>query len=172
MLFINISFLLVIVFQPRLFLFDIPFKYLLILILEFFNFIITLFIGLFSLNKYIQLSTNRLVNFLFSFEVILIFFFLIFSLITKVISFNFLLLIPRYNFFFFLLWPLILLIVLFLLQRAPFDLIEAETELIMGYTTEYSAFWFGVLVLIEYLHFFFFLVIFSAFFSCLNMHSF
>jgi NADH:ubiquinone oxidoreductase subunit H len=51
-------------------------------------------------------------------------------------------------------------------SRAPFDLPEAESELVTGYTTEYGGFFFGLYYLGEYLHLFFFsLVICIMFFG-------
>jgi NADH-quinone oxidoreductase subunit H len=41
-------------------------------------------------------------------------------------------------------------------NRAPFDLAEAESELIAGYTTELGGFLFGLYYLGEYFHLFFF----------------
>lgn len=41
------------------------------------------------------------------------------------------------------------------LKKVPFDLIEAETELIMGYSVEHTGFLAGALLLIEYIHLFF-----------------
>jgi len=51
-----------------------------------------------------------------------------------------------------------LVIIAFLLEvnRAPFDLAEAESELVSGYTTEMSGFLFGLYYLGEYFHLFFF----------------
>ena len=58
------------------------------------------------------------------------------------------------------------LAITFLLEvnRAPFDLSEAESELIAGYTIEYGGFFFGLYYLGEYLHLFFFSLAFSCFF--------
>jgi NADH-quinone oxidoreductase subunit H len=51
-------------------------------------------------------------------------------------------------------------------SRAPFDLPEAESELVTGYTTEYGGFFFGLYYLGEYLHLYFFsLVICIMFFG-------
>jgi NADH-quinone oxidoreductase subunit H len=41
-------------------------------------------------------------------------------------------------------------------NRAPFDLAEAESELVCGYTTEYGGFSFALYYLGEYFHLFFF----------------
>jgi len=47
---------------------------------------------------------------------------------------------------------------IFLLEtnRAPFDLVEAEAELVAGYTVEYGGFFFALYYLGEYFHLFFF----------------
>lgn len=47
------------------------------------------------------------------------------------------------------------------INKVPFDFQEAEAELIMGYTNEYTGFLFGVYVLIEYLHIFIYIYFFS-----------
>lgn len=59
-----------------------------------------------------------------------------------------------------------LIIIVFLLEtnRAPFDLAEAESELVGGYTVEYGGFFFGLYYLGEYLHLFFFSLTISILF--------
>ena len=52
--------------------------------------------------------------------------------------------------------PTIVFIFLLDINRVPFDYVEAESELISGYTNEYMGFLFGLFVLIEYIHIFFF----------------
>lgn len=50
--------------------------------------------------------------------------------------------------------PVVILVFLLEVNKVPFDFQEAESELIMGFTNEYTGFLFGVYVLIEYLHIF------------------
>jgi NADH:ubiquinone oxidoreductase subunit H len=59
-----------------------------------------------------------------------------------------------------------LVTITFLLEtaRAPFDLPEAESELVAGYQTEYGGFLFGLYYLGEYMHLFFFSMVISIFF--------
>ena len=58
-----------------------------------------------------------------------------------------------------------LIIIAFLLEtnRAPFDLAEAESELVAGYTVEIGGFFFALYYLGEYFHLFFFSKIFLLF---------
>jgi NADH-quinone oxidoreductase subunit H len=59
-----------------------------------------------------------------------------------------------------------LITITFLLEtnRAPFDLAEAESELVAGYSTEYGGFFFGLYYLGEYMHLFFFSMVISTIF--------
>jgi len=59
-----------------------------------------------------------------------------------------------------------LITITFLLEtsRAPFDLSEAESELVAGYQTEYGGFFFGLYYLGEYMHLFFFSSVISLLF--------
>jgi NADH-quinone oxidoreductase subunit H len=67
-------------------------------------------------------------------------------------------------FLFFLLGSQIILIFLLEVNRAPFDLAEAESELVTGYNTEYGGFYFALFYLGEYFHLFFFSLVISALF--------
>jgi NADH-quinone oxidoreductase subunit H len=49
-------------------------------------------------------------------------------------------------------------------NRAPFDLAEAESELVAGYSTEYGGFFFALFYLGEYFHLFFFSLVISTLF--------
>jgi NADH:ubiquinone oxidoreductase subunit 1 (chain H) len=67
-------------------------------------------------------------------------------------------------FFFFGLIGLITITFLLETSRAPFDLSEAESELVAGYQTEYGGFFFGLYYLGEYMHLFFFSLVISTLF--------
>lgn len=67
-------------------------------------------------------------------------------------------------FTFFGLIGLVSMIFLLETSRAPFDLSEAESELVGGYTVEYGGFYFGLYYLGEYLHLFFFSLVISVLF--------
>lgn len=58
------------------------------------------------------------------------------------------------------------MIITFLLEanRAPFDLAEAESELVAGYSVEIGGFYFALYYLGEYFHLFFFSSIMSILF--------
>lgn len=58
----------------------------------------------------------------------------------------------------------IILVFLLEVNRAPFDLAEAESELVTGYSTEYGGFYFALFYLGEYFHLFFFSIVVSIFF--------
>lgn len=59
-----------------------------------------------------------------------------------------------------------LIIITFLLEtnRAPFDLAEAESELVAGYSVEIGGFYFALFYLGEYFHLFFFSSVVSILF--------
>ena len=61
--------------------------------------------------------------------------------------------------YFLYLLPFIIFIILMEVNKAPFDLGEAETELITGYHTEYGSFLFGLYYLGEYFHIYFFSIL-------------
>ena len=67
-------------------------------------------------------------------------------------------------FYFFFLIGLVTITFLLETARAPFDLPEAESELVAGYQTEYGGFLFGLYYLGEYMHLFFFSMVISIFF--------
>jgi len=67
-------------------------------------------------------------------------------------------------FIFFNMLSAIILVFLLEVNRAPFDLAEAESELVAGYSTEYGGFYFALFYLGEYFHLFFFSLVISTLF--------
>lgn len=123
--------------------------------------------GYFSKNKYAMLSAVRTGIGMLNLELFLSLMFLNVTLISE--SFSFINIVTYQEIY----WLIILFIMLiglititFLLEvnRAPFDLSEAESELVAGYTVEYGGFFFGVYYLGEYLHLFFFSLVISILF--------
>ena len=121
--------------------------------------------GFFSRNKYSLLASIRAGLGMLNLELFLGLFFL--SLVVIGESFSILTFV-NFQEIYWLFIPLILVIgliaITFLLEvnRTPFDLSEAESELVAGYTTEYGGFLFGVYYLGEYLHLFFFSLLLSS----------
>lgn len=121
--------------------------------------------GFFSRNKYSLLASIRAGLGMLNLEIFLGLFFL--SLIVIGESFSILTFV-NFQEIYWLFIPLTLVIglivITFLLEvnRTPFDLSEAESELVAGYTTEYGGFLFGVYYLGEYLHLFFFSLLLST----------
>ena len=115
--------------------------------------------GYFSRNKYGFLSAVRTCILTINLELLLGLLFLNLTLIGE--SFSFMTYLVYQEFFWLFLFffnTLALIIITFLLEinRAPFDLAEAESELVAGYTTEYGSFFFALFYLGEYFHLFFF----------------
>ena len=115
--------------------------------------------GFNSRNKYAYIASVRAILMSINLEIILGLFLTSLIFFTKSLSFHFFyylqetsFLLINYSCF------LGLILVIFFLEtsRAPFDLHEAESELISGYNTEYGGFFFALYYLGEYFHFFFF----------------
>lgn len=123
--------------------------------------------GYFSKNKYAMLAAVRTGIGALNLELFLGLMVLNVILLSE--SFSFLpIVIYQENYWFIFLFFLIsgIIVITFLLEtnRAPFDLPEAESELVTGYTTEYGGFFFGLYYLGEYLHLFFFSLVISILF--------
>jgi NADH-quinone oxidoreductase subunit H len=114
--------------------------------------------GYYSKNKYAMLGSVRTLVVFFGLELFIGVFFLTLMLYTN--SFHLALvhciqmeypLALAYS----LVMNFIFILILVEINKSPFDLNEAETELVTGYHTEYGAFFFALFYLGEYFHLFF-----------------
>ena len=116
---------------------------------------IIIYVGPLLKNKYTTISSTRAAVIALNMDITM-------ALVTNFIvmysnSFNFNILIKlKQNFYpttiFIIISAPLFFIFLMDLGRAPFDLVESETELIMGFFSEYSGFLFVIFLLGEYLH--------------------
>lgn len=156
LVFLNVFFLLNIMFFNNTNQFNSFYSVIVIFIIELLNKIILTMIGLFSKNKYTTIASTRIINATIVTEIFVSLTFLIIYLNTNSLNINDLLNNTIFFKFFFniIFFPFLFVFIILILNKAPFDIIEAETELIMGVTTEYSGFLSGSLILVEYLHLF------------------
>ena len=152
---------------PNLSIFDIEYNTVYASILSIiFSFCIIL-TGFFSRNKYAMLASIRTVLLVLNLEIFLGLIILNLVLITESFNFSVFVIFQEVVWFFFLYFGLMgIITITFLLEvnRAPFDLAEAESELITGYSTELGGFHFGLYYLGEYFHLFFFSMTIVLFF--------
>lgn len=123
--------------------------------------------GYFSKNKYSILAAVRACLLVANLEIFLGLLILNLVFITESFNFTVFVIFQEIVWFVFLFFGVFgLVIISFLLEvnRAPFDLAEAESELVSGYTTEMSGFLFGLYYLGEYFHLFFFSMTISLLF--------
>jgi NADH-quinone oxidoreductase subunit H len=66
---------------------------------------------------------------------------------------------------FYSIYSILIIVTLMEINRSPFDLVEAENELISGYHVELGGFFFGLFYLAEYFHLFFFSVLIVTLFT-------
>ena len=142
---------------------NISLSLLFILLINSISFIFLVLTSLSSNSKYCLLSTIRLVSQLISFELVFTTLLIILIIISNTIQFicsyfiiyyllisNWLVIIS-WSLLYYILFNLLLFIsILAEFNRVPFDLPEAESELVAGFMTEYSSIYFSILVLIEY----------------------
>ena len=115
--------------------------------------------GYFSRNKYAFLASIRCGILMLNLELFLGLFIVNCVFVTESFSFSSFVSIQENFWLVFIFFGVLgLIIIAFLLEtnRAPFDLAEAESELIAGYTVEYGGFYFALYYLGEYFHLFFF----------------
>ena len=155
------------VWGPGLSIFDIEYNTVYASLLSIiFSFCIIL-TGFFSRNKYAMLASIRTVLLVLNLEIFLGLLILNMVLLTESFNFTSFVILQENVWFIFLYFGLAGVIsITFLLEvnRAPFDLAEAESELITGYSTELGGFHFGLYYLGEYFHLFFFSMTMVIFF--------
>lgn len=155
---LNIFLLINLVWVNNLFYIDNEYFVLLILLIELITSIYTAYLGFIVKNKYTVIASTRVLNGVIVFEIFLITIYFYLYIINSKLNLDNVYFNQIFNLKLkvnLIILPPIVYTVLLNLKKVPFDIIEAETELIMGYTTEHSGFLGGALLLIEYLHLFF-----------------
>lgn len=122
-------------------------------------------VGWLTNSKYSILASNRVVVMSLNLEILLNLLILILVMISESLSFFQIVALQSnkcWNVAVFL--PILpILLITFLLEtgRIPFDLAEAESELIAGYTTEFGGFFFALFYLGEYFHLYCFSLVYT-----------
>ena len=155
------------IWGPSLALFEIEYNIIYISLFSVLFGMCVMLTGYFSKNRYAMLAAVRTGIGMLNLELFLGLMLLNLILVSESFSFSAIVVLQENFWFFFLFFFLSgLIVITFLLEtsRSPFDLPEAESELVTGYTTEYGGFFFGLYYLGEYLHLFFFSLILSLLF--------
>ena len=153
------------IWGPNIAICEIEYNLFLMGIISLFFSILLIIIGWVSNNKYAILASNRVVITTLNLEILLNFIIIFILVLSESLSFlqitsiqhNF-----KWNIFIYI--PILpLLIITFLLEtgRIPFDLAEAESELIAGFTVEFGGFFFALFYLGEYFHLYCFSVVYT-----------
>jgi heme/copper-type cytochrome/quinol oxidase subunit 1/NADH:ubiquinone oxidoreductase subunit H len=150
---------------PNLIFFELEYNLLYLNLLSIFIEFFIILTGFFSKNKYAFLSSIRSAVKIFSLELLFNLFLLLIVIFSKSFNFHYILILQEEYWF---VWNLLLIFNLIFLMlyletsRAPFDLNEAESELITGFHIEYGSFFFGIYYLAEYFHLFFFCAVLNV----------
>lgn len=120
--------------------------------------------GYFSKSKYAFMASVRTGILMLNLEIFLGLLVINLIFLTESFCFSVFVIYQEVIWFIFLFFGLSgLIVIVFLLEtnRAPFDLAEAESEIVTGYTVEYGGFYFALYYLGEYFHLFFFSMVIS-----------
>lgn len=144
--------------SPHTTLINTEFNLVLIPILNLWLAILIFLVGFFSKNKFSIISSMRSVTILSSGELLVSAVYLLLTFGINSFSASLAILINQEYVLIMLFSYNICIIILSLLvevAKSPFDLVEAETELVTGFHTEYGSFLFALFYLGEYFHIFF-----------------
>ena len=156
-LLINVLLTFTLTWSNNLSLLNLEYDFIIIFLVMLLSNIIVIYTGFVIKNKYTQLSSNRAATLGVNMDITLGFFISYYAAQTGSFSLDYL---SKMGYSVHLVLsnlPILLplfCIVLMDLGKAPFDLVEAETELIMGFFIDYSGFMFIIFLLGEYLHMF------------------
>lgn len=154
---INLMTMLLLTWSNNTTLVDIEYDFVVIAVIMSISNLTVVYTGFNLKNKYTQLSANRAAFMGLNIDVLMGFLISCVALVTSSFSFDDLLTLTNSTTLWAALVPLFAPILCTLLMdvgKAPFDLVEAETELIMGFFIDYSGFMFIIFLLGEYLHMF------------------
>lgn len=144
------------IWGPNLSFFEIEYNIIFISISSILFTFLLFLVGWASKNKYSILASNRIIIISFNLEIFLNFLFIFLIILFESFSFYQISNLQSFTLSgFFMCLPITpLIIVTFLIEtgRIPFDLGEAESELIAGHTTELGGFFFALFYLGEYFH--------------------
>lgn len=119
-----------------------------------------------SQNKYTLIGCIRNTSQLVSYELILSMIYFLLALSIGSFRIYYFTILPYINLFIFLpIYFIVLIVILAETNRAPFDLVEAEGEIVGGFFTEHSGIIFALYFLAEYSNMIFLSYIFSYFFT-------
>lgn len=155
------------IWGPSLSIFDVEYNIVYASLLSVLFGLCVMLTGYFSKNKYSVMAGLRAAILMLNLEIFLGIVFLNVCFLVESFSFSAFAVYQEifwFIFIFFFLLSNILLVFLLEVNRTPFDLAEAESELVTGYTTEYGGFYFALFYLGEYFHLFFFSCLISIVF--------
>jgi len=156
------------IWGPNLSFFEIEYNVIFMSILSILFTFLLFLVGWNSKNKYSILASNRIIIISFNLEIFLNFLFIFLIILFESFSFYQFSSLQYFtlNGFFICLPIMPLIAVTFLIEtgRIPFDLGEAESELIAGHTTELGGFFFALFYLGEYFHLYCFSVTYALLF--------
>lgn len=122
-------------------------------------------VGYVSNNKYAIMSSTRVLIVGLNLEILLMFLLLVLAFICESLNFWFLVSMQNKGYWSIFIsapiWPIMFITFFLETARIPFDVTEAEAELIAGYTTEFGGFYFALFYLGEYFHLYCFSAIYA-----------